>query len=97
MGVSYSGAVAQCVGSTSVFHVLAGLPVAGEQLWGYLTLPATRGQQKTQDGGLPCYGGGGVPCEGLNKLLPTVFCGTFCGLLHMEKSALSQLKLKHNR
>ena len=72
-------------GSTSVFHVLAGLPVAGEQFQGYLTFSATRGQQKSQDGWLPCCGGG-APCEGLDELLPTVFFGTFCGLLRMEKS-----------
>ena len=76
-----------------MFHVLAGFPVAAEQSWGYLIFPATRGQQTSQDGGLPCSGGG-APCEGLDELLPTELCGTFCGLLHMEKSAQSQSTLQ---
>ena len=41
----------RCARTTSVFHVLAGLLVAAEQVWGYLMLPATRGQQECQESG----------------------------------------------
>ena len=41
----------RCARTTSVFHVLAGLLVAAEQVLGYLMLPATRGQQECQESG----------------------------------------------